>query len=89
MATKIVPQLEITQVVLDRMHVWIKCPVLKKTSLSYTIINTQKATVRKGSFVGESIQLNLLHIPDGNYSFNLLNAEGNEYSLPFVKKTLI
>ena len=78
--------LEINQVVIDKLHVWIKCPQLKQTQLRYCISNSNKSAIRKGSFSGETIQLNLLLIPDGNYLFNLFNDQGTEYSMPFVKK---
>ena len=85
MLTNTVSSLEITNVVFDQMQVWIKCPVLKKSTLRYSILNRQKNAVRKGSFMGEMVQLNLFHIPDGNYIFNLINEEGTEIVLPFVK----
>jgi hypothetical protein len=80
--------LEITQIVFDHMQVWIKCPELKKMNLRYHILNSSNTAIRKGSFMGECIQLNLLHIPEGNYLFNLLNEHGAECTLPFVKKAL-
>jgi hypothetical protein len=88
MLSMTVSSLEITQVVFDHMQVWIKCPVLKKSLLRYSILNHSKSAVRKGSFMGEAIQLNLVHIPDGNYFFNLHNDQGTEISLPFVKKAM-
>ncbi len=77
--------IEITEVVFDRMNVHIKCPLLKKATLSYCISNINNQLVRKGSFLGECIQLNLMHVPDGDYFFHLSNQEGREYSLPFYK----
>jgi hypothetical protein len=88
MLSKPVTSLEITQVVFDHMQVWIKCPVLKKTHLRYSILNINNKAIRKGSFMGESIQLNLFLIPDGSYFFNLFNDQGTEITLPFVKKAL-
>ncbi|MEI7628490.1 MAG: hypothetical protein WCJ80_09635 [Bacteroidota bacterium] len=85
MLTMSVSSLEITQIVFDRMNVWIKCPHLKKMNLRYHILNTSNATIRKGSFMGECIQLNLFHLPEGKYLFNLLNEHGAELALPFVK----
>lgn len=86
MLTNTISSLEITKEVFDRMHVWVKCPVLKKSTLKYFILNTQKNAVRKGSFMGEMVQLNLIHIPDGHYYFNLMNEQGTEIVIPFVKK---
>lgn len=78
---------EITEVVHDRMQVLIKCPVLKKSLLRYCISNIHQHCIRKGSFLGESIQLNLLHMPDGDYFFKLTTAEGPDYALPFYKRS--
>jgi hypothetical protein len=86
MLTNSISSLEITQVVIDHMQVWIKCPLLKKSNLRYSILNTNNTPIRKGSFMGETIQLNLFHIPDGSYFFNLFNDQGTEISLPFIKK---
>jgi hypothetical protein len=36
--------------------------------------------------MGECIQLNLFHLKEGKYLFNLLNDQGAEITLPFVKK---
>lgn len=85
MLTNIITKVEITEIVLDRMNVLIKCPTLKKSQLRYCISNTSNQSVRKGSFLGECIQLNLIHVPDGDYFFKLSNEEGTEYSLPFYK----
>jgi hypothetical protein len=85
MLTKSVSSLEITQIVIDHMQVWIKCPLLKKMNLRYHILNSSNTSIRKGSFMGECVQLNLLHLPDGNYIFNLINEQGAEFTLPFVK----
>ncbi len=86
MLTNTISSLEITKVVIDQMQVWVRCPVLKKSTLKYYILNTQKNAVRKGSFIGEMVHLNLIHIPDGNYFFNLFSDQGTEIMLPFVKK---
>jgi hypothetical protein len=86
MLTMSVSSLEITQIVFDHMQVWIKCPLLKKMNLRYHILNSNNTAIRKGSFMGECIQLNLFHLPDGKYLFNLLNEQGAELALPFVKK---
>ncbi len=86
MLTMSVSSLEITQIVFDHMQVWIKCPHLKKMNLRYHILNTSNMAIRKGSFMGECIQLNLFHLQDGKYKFNLLNDQGAEITLPFVKK---
>ena len=77
---------EITEFVYDRMNVLIKCPSLKQTLLRYSILNTNEKAIRKGSFSGESIQLNLFHVPDGKYLFNLFDDQGSAFSLPFVKQ---
>jgi hypothetical protein len=76
---------EITEVVSDRMYVLIKCPILKNKPLTYKITNTNNYAVRKGGFLGESVQLNLVHVPDGEYYFTISNEEGKEFSLPFQK----
>jgi hypothetical protein len=88
MLTKSINSLEITQIVHQHLQVWIKCPDLKKMNLRYHILNSSNTTIRKGCFIGECIQLNLLHIPDGNYLFNLLNDHGAEFTLPFIKKAI-
>lgn len=81
-----ITSVEITELVYDRMNVLIKCPSLKKSLLRYCIFNTSHKPIRKGSFLGESIQLNLFHVPDGKYLFNLFDDQGSEFSLPFVKQ---
>jgi hypothetical protein len=78
---------EITEIVSDRMYVLIKCPILKKAAIRYHIKSSNNQLVRKGGFVGESIQLNLIHIPDGEYFFTISYEEGNELSLPFHKNS--
>lgn len=81
-----ITSVEITALVNDRMNVQIKCPSLKKTLLRYCIFNTSNKPIRKGSFLGESVQLNLFHVPDGKYFFNLFDDQGLEFSLPFEKQ---
>jgi len=82
-------KLEITEIVFDLMNVRIKCPSLKKSNLRYSILNSNNTALRKGSFVGENIQLNLYLIPDGKYFFKLYHEEeGTEFSLPFLKKAI-
>ena len=76
---------EITEVVSDRMYVLIKCPILKTKPLTYKITNAINQAVRKGGFLGEAVQLNLVHVPDGEYFFTISNEEGKEFSLPFQK----
>jgi hypothetical protein len=85
MLTNILATFEITEIVSDRMNVHIKCPILKKTPLRYHIKSIDNQMVRKGGFLGESVQLNLIHIPDGEYFFTISNEEGKELSLPFHK----
>jgi hypothetical protein len=85
MPTNTLKRFEITEIVSDRMYVHIKCPILKKLPLTYHIKSTNQLLVRKGGFLGEAIQLNLIHIPDGQYFFTISNEEGKEFSLPFHK----
>lgn len=85
MLTNALAKFEITEIVSDRMYVLIKCPNLKKAPLKYFIKSISDQLVRKGGFLGEAIQLNLIHIPDGQYFFTISCEEGNEFSLPFQK----
>jgi hypothetical protein len=87
MLTAALARFEITEIVSDRMYVMIKCPILKKAPIKYQIKSTNDQLVRRGGFVGEVIQLNLIHIPDGQYFFTISNEEGNEFSLPFHKSS--
>ncbi|MEI8074703.1 MAG: hypothetical protein WCH78_08140 [Bacteroidota bacterium] len=89
MPTNHLAAIEINEFVYDRLNVLIKSSSLKKTLLHYCIFNTNQKQIRKGSFVGESIQMNLFHIPDGKYIFNLFDDQGIEISLPFVKQAEI
>lgn len=89
MLTNSLTKFEITEIVSDRMNVLIKCPNLKKEPLKYFIKSSSDQLVRKGGFLGESIQLNLIHIPDGQYFFTISCEEGNEFSLPFQKTSQI
>lgn len=89
MPTFALTKFEITEIVSDRMNVLIKCPNLKKAPLKYFIKSSSDQLVRKGGFLGETIQLNLIHIPDGQYFFTISCEEGDEFSLPFLKTSNI
>lgn len=78
---------EITEVIFDRMHVQINCPILRKKLLTYRICNTLNQAIRKGSFIGEYIELSMVHMPDGDYFFNLSDADGPDFSFPFYKRS--
>ena len=87
MSKKAVAPIEITEVIYDRMYVQINCPNLRKSLLTYRILNSVNKLIRKGSFVGEYIQLSLVHMPDGNYKIHLSEQEGSEYSFEFLKRS--
>ncbi|MCX6337073.1 MAG: hypothetical protein NT153_07290 [Bacteroidetes bacterium] len=87
MSQKALPPIEITEVIYDRMYVQINHPDLRKSLLTYRILNSVNKLIRKGSFVGEYIQLSLVHMPDGNYKIYLSEQEGSEYSFEFLKRS--
>lgn len=88
MLTLTAGSVEITDIVHDRMHVQIHSPILRKNVLNYRIESEEQAILRKGSFHGHEIQLNMTHMPDGDYVFYLTDVEGTSYQFPFFKRAL-
>ncbi len=87
MSLHALPPIEITEVIYDRMYVQINHPDLRKTLLTYRIYNSLNKPIRKGSFIGEYIELSLVHMPDGVYKIQLSQQEGLEYSFEFLKRS--
>lgn len=88
MLTLTAGSVEITDIVHDRMHVQIHSPSLRKSVLNYRIESEEATILRKGSFHGPEIQLNMTHLPDGDYVFMLTDVEGTSYRFPFFKRAL-
>ena len=88
MLTLTAGSVEITDIVHDRMHVQIHSPILRKSVLNYRIESQEETVLRKGSFYGPEIQLNMTHMPDGDYVFLLTDLEGTSYKFPFFKRAL-
>ncbi|MEQ1623905.1 MAG: hypothetical protein ABL870_04390 [Sediminibacterium sp.] len=88
MLTLTAGSVEITDIVHDRMHVQIHSPILRKSVLNYRIESQEETVLRKGSFHGPEIQLNMTHMPDGDYVFLLTDVEGTSYKFPFFKRAL-
>jgi hypothetical protein len=87
MSLQVLPPIEITEVIYDRMYVKINHPDLRKSLLTYRIYNSLNQPIRKGSFIGEYIELSLVHMPDGEYKIQLCQQEGSEYSFEFLKRS--
>ena len=88
MLTLTAGSVEITDIVHNRMHVQIHSPILRKSVLNYRIESQEETVLRKGSFHGPEIQLNMTHMPDGDYVFLLTDLEGTSYKFPFFKRAL-
>jgi len=88
MLTLTAGSVEITDIVHDRMNVQINSPILRTSVLNYRIESLEQTILRKGSFNGSEIQLNITHMPDGDYVFLLIDVKGTCYSFPFFKRAL-
>lgn len=77
----------VTNLVNDFLVIQISDENLKDVQIQYQIVNELNKTVRKGCFVGTTVQLRVSHLQEGEYLIHLCVDEKDEYDYVFTKRS--
>lgn len=81
------PSFNIPAEVFDLLPIDVNDPVPFR-HLEYTILNNERAPIRKGNFKGMFTQLRLSHLPDGLYYLTIGACPSVSYEHRFIKRSL-
>ncbi len=81
------PAISIPNEVYDLLQIDVSDPVPFR-HLEYTILNNERATIRKGFFKGMYTQLRLTHMPDGLYYLMIGACPTESTEHRFIKRSI-
>ena len=76
---------KVTSMVFDYMHIQLNELASENSTVCYTISNSLSRLIRKGSFTGNSMQLRVSHLDEGDYTIQLSINSSESQTYNFTK----